>query len=118
MGRQEEGVGASWDPATLRLQGAVDQGAGTCTAGGGRAGCTDVGVVSQHENFQSAPGSRVGTPAYLAPEVILTTKGKTYNAKVGLQCGGRTLSTGHHPPSPSPEPVLPSMRLGAVCWQS
>ena len=37
----------------------------------------------QHEKWNSAPGSRVGTPAYLAPEVILTTKGKTYNAKVG-----------------------------------
>lgn len=37
---------------------------------------------AQHEKFQSAPGSRVGTPAYLAPEVILTTKGKTYNGKV------------------------------------
>lgn len=37
----------------------------------------------QHEKFQSAPGSRVGTPAYLAPEVILTTKGKTYDGKVG-----------------------------------
>ena len=36
----------------------------------------------QHELYNSAPGSRVGTPAYLAPEVILTTKGKTYNAKV------------------------------------
>lgn len=36
----------------------------------------------QHEKFQSAPGSRVGTPAYLAPEVILTTKGKTYDGKV------------------------------------
>lgn len=38
----------------------------------------------QHEKWNSAPGSRVGTPAYLAPEVILTTKGKTYNAKVGI----------------------------------
>jgi hypothetical protein len=37
----------------------------------------------QHEKFQSAPGSRVGTPAYLAPEVILTTRGKTYDGKVG-----------------------------------
>jgi serine/threonine-protein kinase SRK2 len=36
----------------------------------------------QHEKHNSAPGSRVGTPAYLAPEVILTTKGKTYNAMV------------------------------------
>jgi len=35
----------------------------------------------QHEFFQSAPGSRVGTPAYLAPEIILTTKGRTYDAK-------------------------------------
>ena len=26
----------------------------------------------------------MGTPAYLAPEVILTTKGKTYNAKVSM----------------------------------
>jgi len=25
----------------------------------------------------------VGTPAYLAPEVILTTKGKKYDGKVG-----------------------------------
>jgi len=36
----------------------------------------------QHEKYQSAPGSRVGTPAYLAPEVILTTKGKKYDGKV------------------------------------
>ena len=35
----------------------------------------------QHEKFQSEPGSRVGTPAYLAPEVILTTRGKTYDGK-------------------------------------
>jgi hypothetical protein len=39
--------------------------------------------AAQHEKFQSAPGSRVGTPAYLAPEVILTTRGKTYDGKVG-----------------------------------
>jgi hypothetical protein len=39
--------------------------------------------VLQHEKFQSAPGSRVGTPAYLAPEVIMTTKGQTYDGKVG-----------------------------------
>ncbi len=38
---------------------------------------------AQHEKFQSAPGSRVGTPAYLAPEVIMTTKGQTYDGKVG-----------------------------------
>ena len=42
-----------------------------------------VGVCLQHEKFQSAPGSRVGTPAYLAPEVIMTTKGQTYDGKVG-----------------------------------
>jgi len=41
-----------------------------------------VPCLLQHEKFQSAPGSRVGTPAYLAPEVILTTKGKTYDGKV------------------------------------
>ena len=39
-------------------------------------------VSLQHEKYNSAPGSRVGTPAYLAPEVVLTTRGKTYNAKV------------------------------------
>ena len=38
-------------------------------------------MTPQHEFFQSAPGSRVGTPAYLAPEIILTTKGRTYDAK-------------------------------------
>ena len=39
---------------------------------------------AQHEKFQSAPGSRVGTPAYLAPEVIMTTKGQTYDGKVRI----------------------------------
>jgi serine/threonine-protein kinase SRK2 len=42
--------------------------------------------MSQHEKFQSAPGSRVGTPAYLAPEVIMTTKGQTYDGKVTALC--------------------------------
>jgi serine/threonine-protein kinase SRK2 len=44
---------------------------------------------SKHEKYQSAPGSRVGTPAYLAPEVILTTTGSTYNGKVSdiWSCG-------------------------------
>ena len=45
-------------------------------------GTESMGVCLQHEKFQSAPGSRVGTPAYLAPEVIMTTKGQTYDGKV------------------------------------
>jgi serine/threonine-protein kinase SRK2 len=44
---------------------------------------------SKHEKFHSAPGSRVGTPAYLAPEVIMTTKGQTYDGKISdiWSCG-------------------------------
>lgn len=36
---------------------------------------------SKHEQFNSKPGSRVGTPAYLAPEVILNKRGQTYDGK-------------------------------------
>lgn len=39
-------------------------------------------LLLQHEKFQSAPASRVGTPAYLAPEVISNTRGKTYDGKI------------------------------------
>ena len=49
----------------------------------------------QHEKFQSAPGSRVGTPAYLAPEVIMTTKGQTYDGKVCHWCLSAADSSGH-----------------------
>lgn len=37
--------------------------------------------VSQHDIFDSAPGSRVGTPAYLAPEVVQATRVNTYDGK-------------------------------------
>ena len=43
---------------------------------------------SKHETHQSAPGSRVGTPAYLAPEVVLTTHGGTYDGKVRIEGSG------------------------------
>ena len=44
---------------------------------------------SKDENYQSAPGSRVGTPAYLAPEVITNVHGQSYDAKVcGRGLGG------------------------------
>ena len=58
-------------------------------------------LVLQHEKFQSAPGSRVGTPAYLAPEVILTTKGKTYDGKVMLTLPFSPLLPSHTHSSPS-----------------
>ena len=37
---------------------------------------------SKDQNNQSAPTSRVGTPAYLAPEVITSQPGQAYDAKV------------------------------------
>ena len=33
--------------------------------------------------LQSAPGSRVGTPAYLAPEIITASRDNTYDGKAG-----------------------------------
>ncbi len=49
-------------------------------------------MVLQDEKFQSAPGSKVGTPAYLAPEVISTTRGRTYDGKVRTR--GQDLNKG------------------------
>jgi serine/threonine protein kinase len=47
---------------------------------------------SKDENCHSAPGSCVGTPAYLAPEVLSTQKGQSYNAKASM--GGIMLGQG------------------------
>ena len=40
---------------------------------------------SKDENCHSAPDSRVGTAAYLAPEVITSRQGQAYDGKVGRQ---------------------------------
>eukprot|EP01023_Acetabularia_acetabulum_P065365 TRINITY_DN8646_c0_g2_i1.p1 TRINITY_DN8646_c0_g2~~TRINITY_DN8646_c0_g2_i1.p1 ORF type:complete len:357 (+),score=52.62 TRINITY_DN8646_c0_g2_i1:350-1420(+) len=44
---------------------------------------------SKHEYYHSAASSRVGTPAYLAPEVILSTGPRTYDGKMSdvWSCG-------------------------------
>ena len=37
---------------------------------------------SKNKLFQSQPGSRVGTPAYLAPEVFMSQDGESYDGQV------------------------------------
>lgn len=74
---------------------------------------------SKDENLQSAPGSRVGTPAYLAPEVILTTQGNKYNAKAAdvWSCGVilYIMLTAAYPFSrPEDQRLSPSARLHAM----
>ncbi|KAK9812520.1 hypothetical protein WJX73_005534 [Symbiochloris irregularis] len=74
---------------------------------------------SKDENLQSAPGSRVGTPAYLAPEVILTTQGKKYDAKAAdvWSCGVMLyiMLTAAYPFSrPEDQRLAPSAKLHAM----
>ena len=40
---------------------------------------------SKHIHFQSKPGSRVGTAAYLAPEIIMSSVGNTYDGQVPVK---------------------------------
>ncbi|CAD7695940.1 unnamed protein product [Ostreobium quekettii] len=44
---------------------------------------------SKHEIFHSAPSSRVGTPSYLAPEIVTNKPGFSYKAKISdiWSCG-------------------------------
>ncbi|CAL5221600.1 g3820 [Coccomyxa viridis] len=74
---------------------------------------------SKHEKYNSAPGSRVGTPAYLAPEVVLTTRGKTYNAKIAdvWSCGVMLyvmLAASYPFGRPEDERMAPSARMHAM----
>ena len=44
-------------------------------------------LVEQDKNLHSPPGSLVGTPVYLAPEVALSSQsGHIYNGQVQLYC--------------------------------
>ncbi|GAB4817033.1 hypothetical protein N2152v2_004079 [Parachlorella kessleri] len=74
---------------------------------------------SKDENYQSAPGSRVGTPAYLAPEVIANVHGQSYDAKKAdvWSCGVLLyiMVTGRYPfRQPEDERQRPAQRLHAM----
>ena len=70
----------------------------------------------QDEKFQSAPGSKVGTPAYLAPEVISTTRGRTYDGKVGVQGSPCTSYSVLAPEYSAASLISPGYRADVVLW--
>ncbi len=70
---------------------------------------------SKDENSQSAPSSRVGTPAYLAPEVVANKEGQQYDAKVSGTAAAAASLTGGCQMSGS---LLPSSLYFVNSWSS